>query len=69
MGHGHAILWWGHGEYRTRFNINIQKIEYFLLTEFLFPLELLSILLLVALIRAIVIALWAQNECSYLFYA
>ncbi len=35
---------------------NIQKIGYFLLTEFLLPFELLSILLLVALIGAIVIA-------------
>ena len=35
---------------------NIQKIGYFLLTQFLLPFELLSILLLVALIGAIVIA-------------
>jgi NAD(P)H-quinone oxidoreductase subunit 6 len=35
---------------------NIQKIGYFLLTQFLLPFELLSILLLIALIGAIVIA-------------
>ena len=38
------------------FTKNVQRIGYFLLTQFLLPFELLSIVLLVALIGAIVIA-------------
>ncbi len=39
---------------------NIQRIGYLLLTKFLLPFELLSIILLVALIGAITVARWEK---------